>query len=180
MGRKERKKREGGGFILLHLLRRTSYFPHLFQSSFLSARESSFNIHFFKVKPASFLFQSLLGPSHQPLFALAAWQQMAVIRTPQQCHRTHHNVPALCWSTTSSQHPGIMDACSGYPPDTPSFIKKGNSTSSSWKAVSLSVSVFFPFKSQRERLHRNGKMIFWINIQPHFKTWNSAFHANKV
>lgn len=99
-GQKKKEKREGGVFILLHLLRCTSYFPHLFQASFLAARESSFTLSPTQGKTSWFFLSAPFGS----LFALAACSVAnAGTRTPKQCHRTDHDIPALSWTNSSIQ-----------------------------------------------------------------------------
>lgn len=72
----ERKGKKRGKEVYLFsytsLLRCTSYLPHLFQSSFLAARESSFTLSPTRCKTSQLFISAPSCSLHQPLFALAA------------------------------------------------------------------------------------------------------------
>lgn len=73
-GERKEKKREKEVYLFSYtsLLRCTSYLPHLFQSSFLAARESSFTLSPTQCKTSQVFISAPSCSLHQPLFALAA------------------------------------------------------------------------------------------------------------
>lgn len=169
-GRKKGKKREGGVFILLHLLRCTSYFPHLFQPSFLAARESSFTS-----SPTP-------GRTSQVLYFSTFWWLPAGTvcpgscsvangsdRNPKKCHRTHCAIPALSWSTSSSSSQQLWMPAVVTHQNLPLLQQKV--TAHLPEKLILCLHQYFSLINHREReTSQQWKITSWIKTQCHFET----------
>lgn len=144
-GRKKRKKkREEGIFILLDLLRCTSYFPHLFQSSFLAARESSFALSPTQGKSSEFFISAPFGSL--PAATACPGSCSVANGSDKNPPKIHQTLPLPQQQVTAHLLP---------------------------EKLILYLYQYFSLINHRERkTSQEWKITFCIKIQCHFETWN--------